>query len=108
MGRKRHPPEQMIRRLREAEDDQARGLTTAEVTWKLEIAEQTNTVGETCELSFSLKWAVVRNFLTGYTGRELLMGKSKGSSIRDEALFYSPRRISTIAGSDSSLRCGAT
>ncbi len=41
MGRKRHTPEQIIRKLREAEVALAQGLTTAEVARKLSITEQT-------------------------------------------------------------------
>ena len=41
MGRKRHTPEQIIRKLREAEVALAPGLTTAEVARKLSITEQT-------------------------------------------------------------------
>jgi transposase-like protein len=41
MGRKHHTPEQIIRKLREAEVELAKGQSTAEVTRKLGIAEQT-------------------------------------------------------------------
>ncbi len=41
MGRKRHTPEQIIRKLREAEVALAQGQTTAEVSRKLSITEQT-------------------------------------------------------------------
>ena len=41
MGRKRHTPEQIIRMLREAEVELAKGRTTTDVVRKLEIAEQT-------------------------------------------------------------------
>ncbi len=41
MGRKHHTPEQIIRKLREAEVELARGQSTAEVARKLGIAEQT-------------------------------------------------------------------
>ncbi len=41
MGRKRHTPEQIIRKLREAEIAPAQGQTTAEVARKLSITEQT-------------------------------------------------------------------
>ena len=41
MGRKRHTPEQIIRKLREAEVELAKGQSTAEVARKLAIAEQT-------------------------------------------------------------------
>ncbi len=41
MGRKRHTPEQIIRKLREAEVALAQGQTTAEVAHKLSITEQT-------------------------------------------------------------------
>ncbi len=41
MGRKHHTPEQIIRKLREAEVELARGQSTAEVARKLSIAEQT-------------------------------------------------------------------
>ena len=41
MARKRHTPEQIIRKLREAEVELAKGLTTADVVRKLEITEQT-------------------------------------------------------------------
>jgi len=45
MARKRHTPEQIIRKLREAEVELAKGLTTADVVRKLEITEQTYTDG---------------------------------------------------------------
>jgi transposase-like protein len=41
MARKRHTPEQIIRKLQEAEVELANGLTTADVVRKLEITEQT-------------------------------------------------------------------
>ncbi len=41
MGRKRHTPEQIIRKLREAEIALAQGQTTAEVARTLSITEQT-------------------------------------------------------------------
>lgn len=41
MGRKRHTAEQIIRKLREAEVELAKGQTTADVARKLGIAEQT-------------------------------------------------------------------
>ncbi len=41
MGRKRHTAEQIIGKLRTAEIELAKGLGTAEVVRKLEIAEQT-------------------------------------------------------------------
>jgi putative transposase len=41
MARKRHTPEQIIRKLREAEIELAKGQTTADVVRKLEITEQT-------------------------------------------------------------------
>ena len=41
MARKRHTPEQIIRKLRKAEVELAKGLTTADVVRKLEITEQT-------------------------------------------------------------------
>ncbi len=41
MGRKRHTAEQIIRKLREAEVELAKGQTTSEVARKLGIAEQT-------------------------------------------------------------------
>lgn len=41
MKRKRHSPEQIIRKLREAEGLQASGRTIAEICQRLEIAEQT-------------------------------------------------------------------
>ena len=41
MGRKRHTPEQIIRKLREAEVALAQGQTTAAVARKLSITEQT-------------------------------------------------------------------
>ncbi len=41
MGRKRHTPEQIIRKLREAEVELAKGQTTADVARKLGITEQT-------------------------------------------------------------------
>ena len=41
MPRKRHSPEQIIRKLRQAEADLASGLTIGQACQKLEIAEQT-------------------------------------------------------------------
>ncbi len=41
MGRKRHTPEQIIRKLREVEVELGRGLKTPEVCRKLGITEQT-------------------------------------------------------------------
>lgn len=41
MARKRHTPEQIIRKLREAEVELAKGQTTVDVVRKLEITEQT-------------------------------------------------------------------
>jgi transposase-like protein len=41
MKRRRHTPEQIIRKLREAERLQGEGRTVAEVTKALEISEQT-------------------------------------------------------------------
>ena len=41
MGRKRHTPEQIIRKLREAEVALAKGQLIAEVVRKLGITEQT-------------------------------------------------------------------
>ncbi len=41
MGRKRHTAEQIIRKLREAEVELAKGQTTADVARKLGIREQT-------------------------------------------------------------------
>lgn len=41
MPRKRHTPEQIIRRLREAEVEFAKGQTTIDVVRKLGITEQT-------------------------------------------------------------------
>jgi putative transposase len=41
MPKKRHTPEQIIRKLRQAEADVAAGLTIGQVCQKLEIAEQT-------------------------------------------------------------------
>ena len=41
MKRKRHSPEQIIRKLREAEGLLAQGRTIAEICQRLEIAEQT-------------------------------------------------------------------
>ena len=41
MGRKRHTPEQIIRKLREAEVELAKGVTAAQVCKKIEVAEQT-------------------------------------------------------------------
>jgi putative transposase len=41
MARKRHTPERIIRKLREAEVELAKALTTADVVRKLEITEQT-------------------------------------------------------------------
>jgi transposase-like protein len=41
MPRKRHSPEQIIRKLRQAEAELAAGLTVGQVCQKLEIAEQT-------------------------------------------------------------------
>ena len=42
MLRKRHTPEQIIRKLREAEVELAKGLTTVDVVRKLGITEQTH------------------------------------------------------------------
>ncbi len=42
MPRKRHTPEQIIRRLREAEVELAKGQTTGEVARKRGITEQTD------------------------------------------------------------------
>lgn len=39
--RKRHTPQQIVTKLREAEAELARGKTVAEVSRKLEISEQT-------------------------------------------------------------------
>jgi DNA-binding CsgD family transcriptional regulator len=41
MGRKRHTPEQIIRKLREAEVELAKGQPMVEVARKLGITEQT-------------------------------------------------------------------
>ncbi len=41
MPRNRHTPEQVIRKLREAEVELAKGLTTGDVVRKLGITEQT-------------------------------------------------------------------
>ncbi len=41
MARKRHTPEQIIRKLREAEIELAKGQTTVDVVRKPEITEQT-------------------------------------------------------------------
>ncbi len=41
MPRKRHTPEQIIRKLREAEVELAKGQTTGDVVRKLGITEQT-------------------------------------------------------------------
>ncbi len=41
MGRRRHTPEQVIGKLREAEVELAKGKTVAEVCRKLTITEQT-------------------------------------------------------------------
>ncbi len=41
MPRKRHTPEQIMRRLREAEVELAKGQTTVDVVRKLGITEQT-------------------------------------------------------------------
>jgi transposase-like protein len=41
MKRKRHTPEQIIRKLREADQWLAEGKSTAEVCQRLEVAEQT-------------------------------------------------------------------
>ncbi len=41
MDRKRHTPEQIIRKLREAEVELAKGQTTGDVVRKLGITEQT-------------------------------------------------------------------
>ena len=41
MARKRHTPEEIIRKLREAEVELAKGQTTGEVARKLGITEQT-------------------------------------------------------------------
>jgi len=42
MGRKRHSPEQIIRKLREAEVELSKGQTTGDVVRKLGVTEQTN------------------------------------------------------------------
>jgi transposase-like protein len=42
MPRKRHTPEQIIRKLREAEVELAKGQTTGDVVRKLGITEQTS------------------------------------------------------------------
>ncbi len=42
MSRKRHTPEQIIRKLREAEVELSKGQTTGDVARKLGITEQTN------------------------------------------------------------------
>jgi hypothetical protein len=42
MPRKRHNPEQIIRNLREAEVELAKGRTTGDVVRKLGITEQTD------------------------------------------------------------------
>ena len=42
MGRKRHTPEQIIRKLREAEVELAKGLSTGDVVRRLGITEQTD------------------------------------------------------------------
>jgi transposase-like protein len=42
MGRKRHTAEQIIRKLREAEVELAKGQTTVDVVRKLGITEQTS------------------------------------------------------------------
>ncbi len=42
MGRKRHTPEQIIRKLREAEVGLAKGQTAGDVVRKLGITEQTD------------------------------------------------------------------
>ena len=42
MGRKRHTPEQIIRKLREAEVELAKGQTTLDAVRKLGITEQTD------------------------------------------------------------------
>jgi len=41
MSRKRHTPEQIIRKLREAEVELGKGQTTAEVARKIGVTEQT-------------------------------------------------------------------
>jgi len=41
MKKKRHTPEQIIRKLREAEAHQSSGMTIAQVCQKLEVSEQT-------------------------------------------------------------------
>ena len=41
MKKKRHSPEQIIRKLREADDQLSTGMTIAQVCQKLEISEQT-------------------------------------------------------------------
>jgi len=41
MGRKRHTPEQIIRRLREAEEFLSKGMTVGEAARKLEVTDQT-------------------------------------------------------------------
>ena len=41
MPRKRHTPEQIVRKLRDAEADQAAGLSIAQICQKLEVSEAT-------------------------------------------------------------------
>jgi transposase-like protein len=41
MARKRHTPEQILAKLRDAEVMQSEGRTTAEIAKKLEVSEQT-------------------------------------------------------------------
>jgi hypothetical protein len=43
MRSKRQPPEPIIRKLREAEVELAKGLTTGDVMWKLGISERQST-----------------------------------------------------------------
>lgn len=41
MPRKRHTPDQIVRKLRDAEADQAAGLSIAQICQKLEVSEAT-------------------------------------------------------------------
>ena len=51
--RKRHTPEQVIRKVREAEADLANGLSLAQVCQKLAVSETFSSHGTSCHSSLS-------------------------------------------------------
>ena len=53
MGGKRHTAEQIIRKLREAEVELAKGQTTADVARKLGITEQSPTTSSSIALTMA-------------------------------------------------------